>query len=115
MSWGLSLTKPPTFPPTILARASQLAERYSSRPSDILGVTADSYLAWCIDEAAAIAANLLEKQQQAESELVLEGPSGKIDLRYADAPFTPRNIDHIKRLSNGQQVINGSFPVKWRD
>lgn len=99
--------------PKLLQRANDLAERYHGRPSTMLGID-DPYLAWCIDEAAAIASNLAFKQKEADEESILDGPSGRVDLRDYEAANAPQR-NHIRKLPNGQQIINGSFPVKWRD
>ena len=48
----------------VLIRVDTLAQRYSCRPSALLNVT-DPYLAYCVDEAAAMAGVHRELEQDA--------------------------------------------------
>ena len=93
----------PHFSPKVLIRADQLAQRYSVRPSALLGVL-DTHAAWCVDEASAIAGNLQEEKDSKDKESTLEGPSGKI--RLDNEPDYP----YIGTIS-GQPMIRGNIPI----
>src|SRR5690348_11473273 len=94
----------PHFSPKILIRADQLAQRYSVRPSALLGVL-DAHAAWCIDEASAIAGNLQEQRDTKAAESTLEGPSGKVKLDgEPDHPY-------IGTDARGMPVIRGNIPI----
>ena len=95
----------PHFSPKVLIRADQLAQRYSVRPSTLLGVL-DTHAAWCVDEASAIAGNLDEARAAKEQESTLEGPSGKVKLDK-DEPDYP----YIGTDKHGVPVIRGNIPI----
>ena len=90
-----------------------LAQRYNVRPSVLLGIL-DEHAAWCIDEASAIAGNLHEKKHADDQDSILTGVDGtKVDLRERDEG--PKGIGSIKHVPGAGMVLNGSFPVVWRD
>jgi hypothetical protein len=82
----------PRFNPMVLIRADQLAQRYSVRPSTMLGIT-DEHAAWCIDEAAAIAGNMQSARDETETKPASE----------PEYPFIG--------TERGVPVIRGNIPI----
>jgi hypothetical protein len=86
----------PHFSPKLLIRADQIAQRYSVRPSTLLGVL-DTHAAWCVDEACAIAGNLQEERNTAKDTTEKSDPN---DPGYA-----------YIGTERGMPVIRGNIPI----
>jgi hypothetical protein len=86
----------------VLIRADQIAQRYSVRPSTLLGIT-DQHAAWCIDEAAAIAGNMQDERDQKNAESNTGNQHRTANSNEPEYPYIG--------TERGMPVIRGKIPI----